>query len=302
MPNWVSVLEEINKCQPSPNRELEAVDIVRRRYLLKLHEKTKRNIIAYYSGWLQVGNAVGTDLNDMDINGFMTTIHGLDCTQGLDLILHTPGGSISATEQIVYYLKSKFGNDVRAVIPQIAMSAGTMISCSCKQILMGRQSCLGPFDPQIYGVSAMRVQEEFNKAVEEAKKEPASIPYWQVIIGKYHPTFLNSCKLACDRAKHLVTQWLSTNMFNDKRESLKISRNIVNNFNKIGHKLDHDRHVSISECENFGLKILRLEDDQELQDLVLTVHHTFMHTFSNVPLVKAIENHKGVGMFLSKRS
>lgn len=35
--------------------------------------------------------------------------------QGLDLILHTPGGDIAATESLVYYLKKLFGNDIRVL-------------------------------------------------------------------------------------------------------------------------------------------------------------------------------------------
>ena len=42
-----------------------------------------------------------------------------------------------------------------------------------------------------------------------------------------------------------------------------------------------------------GLKVSLIEDDQNLQDVVLTVHHCFMHTLMNTPSFKIIENHKG---------
>ena len=42
-----------------------------------------------------------------------------------------------------------------------------------------------------------------------------------------------------------------------------------------------------------GLKIIRLEDDQKLQDLVLSVHHATSITFSATPAAKIIENHLG---------
>ncbi|WP_337461520.1 hypothetical protein [Jutongia sp.] len=77
----------------------------------------------------------------------MTCIHGMDCSKGLDLVLHTPGDSPAAAEAIVNYLRAKFGNDIRVIVPQLAMSAGTMIACSAKQIIMGKQSSLGPIDP-----------------------------------------------------------------------------------------------------------------------------------------------------------
>jgi len=40
--------------------------------------------------------------------------------------------------------------------------------------------------------------------------------------------------------------------------------------------------------------IVDMEDDNELQDLILTVHHSFMHTFSQSMAVKVVENHLGI--------
>jgi hypothetical protein len=39
---------------------------------------------------------------------------------------------------------------------------------------------------------------------------------------------------------------------------------------------------------------LKIEDDSEFQDLVLTVHHCYMHALMNTPSFKIIENHKGI--------
>ena len=68
-------------------------DFVRNKYMDNLEKYTGRNVIAYYSAWLTKNNAVNTDINDIDMTGFMNAIKGLDCSRGLDLILHTPGGS-----------------------------------------------------------------------------------------------------------------------------------------------------------------------------------------------------------------
>ena len=292
MPNWGEVLQEITGA-----KIVSPVDAVRRKYLAKLNKYTGRNVIAYYSGWLQCGAYAGIDINDMDMNGFMTAVCGLDCSKGLDILLHTPGGNISAAEHIVHYLRSKFDTNIRAIIPQIAMSAGTMISCSCESIVMGKQSCLGPFDPQLNGISARRVLIEFKQAAKEIAEDQNKIPIWQVIIGKYHPTFVQSCELACKRAEKLVSDWLYTNMFKDDQNACNKVRTIVQKFNEIGQEFDHDKHIPIDDAISYGLKVKSLEDDQKLQDLVLTVHHAFMHTFSQANITKGIENHKGIGIF-----
>ena len=130
------------------------------KYTKELSKKTGRNVVVYYSGWLNT-ECNEVSITSMDKNGFITLIKDLDKTKGLDLILHTPGGSIDATESIIDYLHAVFGDDIRAIIPQMAMSGGTMIACSCKEILMGKHSSLGPVDPQIMGIAAQTVIEEF---------------------------------------------------------------------------------------------------------------------------------------------
>ncbi len=42
-----------------------------------------------------------------------------------------------------------------------------------------------------------------------------------------------------------------------------------------------------------GLDVSLIEDDQDLQELVLTVHHCFIHTLTNTMAGKIIENHLG---------
>lgn len=124
MPSWHGILQEISQ-------RGSTYDVVRREYLRRLREHTQRNVIIYYSAWLQKPNIGGTEVNDADKNGFMTVINKLDRSKGLDLILHTPGGETAATESLVDYLRSMFGTNMRAIVPQLALSAGTMIACAC---------------------------------------------------------------------------------------------------------------------------------------------------------------------------
>lgn len=82
MANWKDILNELKESGSTH-------DIIRRKYLMELHKVTKRNVIAYYSGWLQkkIKELQGElGINDNDKNGFMTAIHKLDPKVGLDLI------------------------------------------------------------------------------------------------------------------------------------------------------------------------------------------------------------------------
>jgi hypothetical protein len=287
MPNWSDLLVELNQ-MGSP------FDVLRRKYVRELHEYTGRNVIVYYSGFLQkpelrANNAV----NDNDKNGLMTAVNGLNTDLGLDLILHTPGGDTAATESIVDYLWQKFSKNIRCFVPQMAMSAGTMIACSCKEIWMGRQSSLGPVDPQFNGIPAHGVIEEFNRALVEIQANPQTIPLWQAIVAKYPPAFLGECEKAIKWSTELVTTWLLRNMLNEDENKDRVAHAIVNEI--IDHSISyaHNRHLSANKCESIGLHIKHLESDQELQDKVLSVHHIYFHTLSSTPSFKIIENHAG---------
>ena len=186
MPNWNQVLDEIREEDLRRVRfEESTFDRVRRKHLKALSEETDRNTICYYSGWLSKPYSFGMDIQDEDRNGFMMAVHNLDRSKGLDLVLHTPGGEIAAAESLVAYLKKMFGKNIRAIVPQIAMSAGTMIACSCKEIILSKHSNLGPIDPQISGIPAAAVKEEFEQAIREIKQDNGRLAAWQFILSKY---------------------------------------------------------------------------------------------------------------------
>lgn len=285
MPSWNQVLIEIQRS----NRR-DALDYVRRKYIKSLARETKRNVIAYYSGWLQNPNLGNTSISDDDKNGLMAVVHKLDRAKGLDLLLHTPGGDLAATESIVDYLHRMFGRDIRAFIPQLSMSAGTMIACACREIVMGKQSSLGPIDPQFGGIPAHGVIKEFEEAIEAVKKDPASLPIWREVVRKYHPTFIGECRNALDWSAQIVRQWLATGMFDGEADAAAKAERVVKYLSDHDETKTHARHITIDEAEAIGLKVGRLEDKQEVQDLVLTVHHAFMHTFANSKAVKIMEN------------
>lgn len=299
MPGWNKVLQEISKKQGEGQ---QAVDLIRRQYLRKLHSYSKRNVIAYYSGWLSRPSHIpNLEIGDDDKNGFMSAVHNLDRKQGLDLILHTPGGNIAATESLVQYLWQLFDKDIRVIVPQLAMSCGTMIACASKAILMGKQSNLGPIDPQFGGVAAQAVIEEFQMAIRHVEKNPSSALLWQAIIGKYHPTFILECLQAIEWSRNMVKSWLMQNMFAELPNAEELADRIVGALGDHASTKTHSRHLSIEACREMGLNVISLENDDKLQDLVLTVHHSFMHTFGFTGAIKIIENHLGVATVLMQQ-
>ncbi|TAK20615.1 MAG: S49 family peptidase [Chloroflexota bacterium] len=295
MPNWSDVLNEIQREIATNNAAARrAVDTVRRNYLRQLFEYTKRNVIAYYSGFLSKPDIEGIEITDEDKNGFMMGVHRLDRSRGLDLIVHTPGGSIAATESLVDYLHSMFDDDIRVIVPQIAMSGGTMIACSSREIIMGKHSNLGPIDPQVRGIPALGVIEEFLRARREIAKDSGRAQLWYPILSQYRPTFLSQCENAVAWSNDFVGQQLREVMFRGDPKADVTAKAIVRALSGYRRNRTHNRHLHIADCQKLGLRVSALESDPILQDLVLTVHHCFMHSLTNTPAFKMIENHLGV--------
>ncbi len=292
MPNWKTLQSEVDAAGTT-------YDVIRRKYLASLYEVTGRNVIVYYSGWLhkaaleRTGN-VNLGIEDSDKNGFMATIHELDRTKGLDLFLHTPGGDTAATESLVDYLRSMFKTDIRAFIPQLAMSAGTMIALSCKEIIMGKHSSLGPIDPQIHGLPAHGIIEEFDRAAREIQADQSKIHLWQPIIAKYHPALIGECQKAIAWSNDMVREWLITGMFDGDADGAIKADTIIAELADHALTKSHARHISLKRAQAMGIKAIPLEDDSNLQEAALTVHHACIQTLSATSACKIIENHLGV--------
>lgn len=287
MPNLHELLDELRRSVGAPDR-------LRRRYLAEVHEITGRNVIAYYSGWLQKGAVADVGINDDDKNGFMSVIHGMDRTLGLDLLLHTTGGGTAATESLVDYLRAMFGSDIRAVVPQFALSGGTMMACAAKSIVMGKHSSLGPIDPQFHGIPAHGVVEEFQRARDEIERNPVAMALWQPILSKYDPTWIGECEKAMAWAEEMTREWLRTGMFAGEDDAAGRIERVIEELTDHGRTKSHDRHLSAARCRKIGLKIESLEEDDDLQEAVLSFHHSSMLTFSNTTAFKIIENHEGI--------
>lgn len=74
----------------------------------------------------------------------------------IDLILHTPGGLVLATEQIARAL-IRHRAKVTVFIPHYAMSGGTMLAMAADEIVMDENAVLGPVDPQLGNLPAASV-------------------------------------------------------------------------------------------------------------------------------------------------
>ncbi|MDX2119835.1 MAG: serine protease [Gemmatimonadota bacterium] len=309
MPTWGELIPELQAAtaQHGPL----AFDITRRKYLTALSAHTGRNTILYATKWTQAG---GVDpglvsISLADVQGLMEVVHGLDGRRGLDLVLHSPGGSPDAAEAVVHYLRSKF-DDIRVIVPQAAMSAATMLACAANRIIMGKHSSLGPIDPQFLlpvpnGMTmahpAQAILDQFDLAKEECK-DPALLGAWIPILPQYGPSLLIQCYNALDLAEELVAEWLRTWMLAPlgAKTARRKAKAIATWLSDHTSFKSHGRPIHRDLAKAKGLVVDDLEHDQVLQDLVLTVFHATTHTFGATPAAKIVENHLGRAFVLQQ--
>lgn len=297
MPSWGEILAELQQtAAPGGGPDL---DKVRRSYIVKLHALTKRPVIVYATRW--VTPVPGADpksisVDIQDIQGLMEVMKGID-DPNLDLIIHSPGGSLEGAEAFVKYLRSKFQH-IRAIVPHAAMSAATMICMACDEVVMGKHSFLGPIDPQFAMqtplgarmVPAQALVEQFRMAQEEIKLDPSKLTSWAPMLTQYGPDLLVQCNNASAMSLELVEKWLSTYMLKNDHATAKTVASWL--WTHAEHK-SHSRFLDREKLAAKGIVVKNLEDDQNLQDGVLSVYHAVSLTFQHSFVAKLIENHFG---------
>jgi hypothetical protein len=235
----------------------------------------------------------------------MSAVHGLK-NDKLDLIIHSPGGSAEAAEQIVNYLREKY-NHIRVIVPQNAMSAATMIACAADEIVMGKHSAIGPIDPQItypldsgrfFTAPAQSLLSEFEQAKEEITKNPKVAVIWVNKLKNLPHGILDICKNTTALSIEKVSLWLEKFMFRDDPNAKEKSNKIAIWLGTASNHKTHGRPINYHTAIQQGLKVTLLESDPELQEKVLSVFHSSVVTIEVTNCIKFIENQNGRGSFM----
>ena len=143
-------------------------------------------------------------------------------------------------------------------------------------------------------IAAANLLSEVRKAKDEIAANPNMALFWNPILSKITPSFLERCEWAVKDQNDFLETTLAQNMFLDLPEKVRLERiATVSSVFANNEGRAHNTHIQFQQCADVGLNVVRLEDDQKLQDLILTVHHCYMHTLTNTPAFKITENHIG---------
>lgn len=192
------------------------------------------------------------------------------------VFLRTGGGSAETAERMVSALRNHY-QQVYFVVPDLAMSAGTILCMAGDKIYMDYSSSLGPVDPQVPApdtmeyVPAMGYLDKVTEITEKGDLAPADV----VLLRSLDLAKLALFEQARDLSIDLLKQWLVTYKFKDwnlhrttNAGSLVTDQEKQERAEEIARALaDHKRWRSHGRhLDTVKLKALRIEIDDYSND------------------------------------
>lgn len=213
----------------------------------------------------------------------------------LVVVLTTAGGYIEVVQRIVETLRYHY-RMVDFVVPDYALSAGTVLAMSGDAILMNYFSRLGPIDPQVHSstgqqVSALGYLIQWERLLEKANKGTLTAAEANVMLTRFDPADLYLYEQARELSVELLKNWLVKYKFkNWKRTAtrkIKVTRKMkVDRAEDIARQLnDPDRWHSHS--SGISMEILRrnvnlhIDDFDEMPDVSTRIrdYHALMDDY-----------------------
>lgn len=211
----------------------------------------------------------------------------------LFVILGTLGGVVEVVERIVTVLRKHY-TEVKFIIPDKAMSAGTVLAMSGDEIWMDYHSCLGPIDPQLPQdgrmLPALSYLAQYERLIEKSR-QGALATAEIVLLGKLDLAELHQFELARDLSIDLLKRWLTSYKFKDwtttDTRHVSVTKEMkVERAEEIAHKLSdhtrwltHGRGINMETLrEELQLKIDDLDDYPELKASVWDYYWFLQHS------------------------
>ena len=271
------------------SRRLSAVDLQNElKRLIRLYNEAKGTYLLVYAVDLEKAyriQGLNINLNMNDYQIIHELLRQLDQPK-IDLYLETPGGSGEAAEEIVNFLHGRF-ETVDFLIAGEAKSAGTLMALSADEIYMTDSGSLGPIDAQVrIGRSIVSAFDYVkwidDKRVEVEKGSPLNAVdaamLAQISPGEYMNVF-HAQEFARDKLK----EWLPKYKFKHWKETETRKMPVDESFKArraeeiatrmINHAewRSHGKSLKISDLEEIGLRIKRIDDIDTLCEIVYSI-------------------------------
>lgn len=238
-----------------PSLQKRMLENTRLKLMRKLEKKRKSRVIALVhrqETMSFLGFPLMRYINIEDSEEILRAIRLTPKDMPIDLILHTPGGLVLATEQIACAL-NKHPAKKTVFIPHYAMSGGTLISLAADEIVMDENAVLGPMDPQLGEYPAASVL----KVLE--KKDINEVDDKTIILADLAVKAIN-------QVRNCIVNILKDNM--DIEKAKQVAEKFTSG------QWTHDYPITFEQAKEFGLPVS--------SDMPIEVYQ-FMNLFPQPP-------------------
>lgn len=220
-------------------------------------------------------------IEDADADMIEGVLRKLDLSNGLALMISSPGGDALAAERIVNVCRSySRTGDYLAIVPGKAKSAATMICFGAKEIWMGPSSELGPVDPQVTlpegdgrpskRLSVYNVVKSYEKLFEQAVRTDGHLEPFLQQLAHYDARDIAELKAALELSVDLSVSMLARGMMSGRnKEAIKKA---ISMFLTPEHTKNHGRPIYRDETQKCGLAVKCTEPSDPCCDVAYELY------------------------------
>ena len=210
-------------------------------------------------------------IDDSDVDVIEGMLQTMDLSNGLVLLISSPGGDAIAAERIVNICRSYSGaGDYWAIVPGRAKSAATMICLGASKILMCAASELGPTDPQLVieedgqpkRFSIWNIVRSYEDLFEKAAQTKGNLEPFLQQLTHYDARDIEEYRSAQQLAEDIVVRCLRSGMMSGKTEAT-VKRQ-MKLFLTPSKTKSHGRPILEQEAAACGVKIEHHEYSERL--------------------------------------
>ena len=236
----------------------------RQNIFARLEKELKRSIVSFFTSF-----KFPVMIEDTDADMLEGVLQKTDLSNGLALVISSPGGFGLSAERIIHICRNYSGTgEYWAIVPSKAKSAATMICFGASKIIMGGTSELGSIGPQLTtsekGVtkrfSLHNIVESYNDLFKKCIKEKGNLqPYLQQL-ANYDEREIKEFRSAISLSEDIAIRTLASGMMKDL--SATVIKRKMEIFLKPKRTKTHSRPIYAKEGSDCGLEI-ELRDVRE---------------------------------------
>lgn len=252
-----------------------------------------RTLVTFFTSF---SGSVGIEDDDCDM--LQSVLQHTDCTNGLVVMVNSPGGDGLAAERIVNTCRAYSGtNDYWVIVPGKAKSAATIMCMGASKIMMGLPSELGPVDPQIFRregdgykqFSAYSLVAGYEKLFNGAVRTKGNLEPYVQQLQKFDVREINKYKDSIKLSEDIAVKVLKSGIMRNKTKAA-IRKDIKIFLDPAAGTISHARSINRDEARACGLNI---EDMNVHSPEWLAVYELYARTdlfVQSSTAIKAVES------------